>query len=88
MVDPSTSSTILDEFCTMKDGEFQNPQDCMVGNLSSSQDVQSQITSASLAESHAYPLRDIPDNSGGTSSSHVDFDESSFLQTEHMHTNP
>ncbi|KAG4934518.1 hypothetical protein JHK87_048520 [Glycine soja] len=80
MVDPSTSSTILDEFCTMKDGEFQNPQDCMVGNLSSSQDVQSQITSASLAESHAYPLRDIPDNSGGTSSSHVDFDESSFLQ--------
>ncbi|KAL5129261.1 Auxin response factor 5 [Glycine soja] len=80
VVDPSTSSTILDEFCTMKDREFQNPQDCMVGNLSSSQDVQSQITSASLTESHAFPLRDIPDNSGGTSSSHVDFDESSFLQ--------
>ncbi|RDX67368.1 Auxin response factor 5, partial [Mucuna pruriens] len=77
MVDPSTSSTILDEFCTMKDREFQTPQDCMVGNLSSSQDVQSQITSASLAESHAFSLRD---NSGGTSSSHVDFDESSFLQ--------
>ncbi|KAK7280725.1 hypothetical protein RJT34_25792 [Clitoria ternatea] len=80
MVDPSTSSTILDEFCTMKEREFQNPQDCLVGNLSSSQDVQSQITSASLAESHAFSLRDIPDNSGGTSSSHVDFDESSFLQ--------
>ncbi|XP_061356533.1 auxin response factor 5 [Gastrolobium bilobum] len=80
MVDPSTSSAILDEFCTMKDRDFQNPQDCMVGNLSSSQDVQSQITSASLAESHAFSLRDIPDNSGGTSSSHVDFDESSFLQ--------
>lgn len=77
MVDPSTSSTILDEFCTMKDREFQTTQDCMVGNLSSSQDVQSQITSASLAESHAFSLRD---NSGGTSSSHVDFDESSFLQ--------
>ncbi|KAF7829593.1 auxin response factor 5 [Senna tora] len=80
MVDPSTSSTILDEFCTLKDGDFQNPSDCMVGNLSSSQDVQSQITSASLAESHVFPLQDIPDNSGGTSSSHVDFDESSFLQ--------
>ncbi|KAL2318838.1 hypothetical protein Fmac_032714 [Flemingia macrophylla] len=77
MVDPSTSSTILDEFCTMKDREFQTPQNCMVGNLSSSQDVQSQITSQSLAESHAFSLRD---NSGGTSSSHVDFDESSFLQ--------
>ncbi|KAK7382966.1 hypothetical protein VNO78_28631 [Psophocarpus tetragonolobus] len=80
MVDPSTSSTILDEFCTMKDTEFQNPRDCMVGNLSSSQDVQSQITSANLAESHAFPLSDIPDNSGGTSSSQVDFDENSFLQ--------
>lgn len=80
MVDPSTSTTILDEFCALKDKEFQNPPDCMVGNLSSSQDVQSQITTASLAESHAFSLRDIHDNSGGTSSSHVDFDESSFLQ--------
>ncbi|KAK7376737.1 hypothetical protein VNO80_02152 [Phaseolus coccineus] len=80
VVNPSTSNTILDEFCAMKEREFQNPNDCMVGNLSSSQDVQSQITSASLAESHAFSLRDIPDNSGGTSSSHVDFDESSFLQ--------
>ncbi|KAK4276518.1 hypothetical protein QN277_014659 [Acacia crassicarpa] len=81
MVDPSTSSTILDDFCVLKDGEFQNPSECMVGNVSSSQDVQSQITSASLAESHIFPLQDITDNSGGgTSSSHVDFDESSFLQ--------
>ncbi|XP_047177864.1 auxin response factor 5 [Vigna umbellata] len=80
VVDPSTSSTILDEFCTMKEREFQNPNDCMMGNLSSSQDVQSQITSASLTESHAFSFRDIPDNSGGTSSSHVDFDENSFLQ--------
>lgn len=77
MVDPSTSNTIFDDFCSMKDKDFQHPQDCMVGNLSSSQDGQSQITSASLAESHAFSLRD---NSGGTSSSHVDFDESSFLQ--------
>ncbi|KAK2398267.1 auxin response factor [Trifolium repens] len=76
MADPSTSHTIFDDFCTMKEKIFQQPQDCMVGNLSSSQDGQSQITSASLAESHAFPLRD---NSGGTSSSQVDFDESSFL---------
>ncbi|XP_057423629.1 auxin response factor 5-like [Lotus japonicus] len=77
-VDPSTtSSTILDEFCTMKERDFQHPQECMVGNLSCSQDGQSQITSASLAESHAFCLRD---NSGGTSSSHVDFDDSSLLQ--------
>lgn len=78
MVDPSTtSSTFLDDFCTMKGRDFQQPQDCIVGNLSSSQDGQSQITSASLAESHAFSLRD---NSGGTSSRQVDFDESSFLK--------
>ncbi|CAL0323844.1 unnamed protein product [Lupinus luteus] len=73
MVDPSTSSAILDEFCTLKDKDFPNPPDSMMGNLSSSQDVQSQITTASLAESHAF-------NSGGTSLSHIDFDDSSFLQ--------
>lgn len=83
MVDPSTSSTILDEFCAVKDRDFQHPQDCMVGNLSSSQDGQSQITSASLAESRAFSLRD---NSGGTSSSHVDFDESSFLQNNNSNS--
>ncbi|GAV67848.1 AUX_IAA domain-containing protein/B3 domain-containing protein/Auxin_resp domain-containing protein [Cephalotus follicularis] len=80
VIDPSVSSTILDEFCTLKDAEFQNPSDCLVGNFSSSQDVQSQITSASLADSQAFSRQDLADNSGGTSSSNVDFDESSLLQ--------
>lgn len=53
---------------------------CLVGNFGSSQDLQSQITSASLADSQAF-LQDFPDNnSGGTSSSNVDFDESCLLQ--------
>jgi auxin response factor len=71
------SSTILEDFCMLKDPEFHNPSDCLVVNFSSSQDVQSQITSASLADSQAFSRAD---NSGGTSSSNVDFDESSFLQ--------
>ena len=54
MVDPSVSSTILDEFCTFKDADFPDPSDCLVGNFSTSQDVQSQITSASLADSQAF----------------------------------
>lgn len=80
MIDHSVSSAILDEFCTLKDANFQNPSDCLMNNFSSSQDVQSQITSASLADSQAFSLQDLPDNSGGTSSSNVDFDESSLLQ--------
>ncbi|KAE9586721.1 putative transcription factor ARF family [Lupinus albus] len=79
IVDPPTSNAILDEFCTLKGRDFLNPSDCMVSNISINQDVQSQITSTSLAESHAFSVQDIHDNSGGASSSLVDFDESSFL---------
>ncbi|KAH0868790.1 hypothetical protein HID58_075812 [Brassica napus] len=65
---PPLSNTVLDDFCAIKETDFQ-----MIGNNNTSftQDVQSQITSASFA-----------DNSGGTgtSSSNVDFDDSSLLQ--------
>ncbi|CAK8541277.1 unnamed protein product [Lathyrus sativus] len=78
MVDPSsTSNTTFDDFRTMRDKDFQHSQDCMVGNLSSSQDGQSQITSANLAKLDAF-LCEI--TQAVSSSSHVDFDESSFLQ--------
>ena len=36
--------------------------DCLVGNFSTSQDVQSQITSVSLADSQAFSRPDFPDN--------------------------
>ncbi|CAF2163137.1 unnamed protein product [Brassica napus] len=70
---PPLSNTVLDDFCAIKETDFN----CLVGNnnnnnsTSFTQDVQSQITSASFA-----------DNSGGTgtSSSNVDFDDSSLLQ--------
>ncbi|KAK4796869.1 hypothetical protein SAY86_029195 [Trapa natans] len=81
IVDPSVSSAILDEFCSMKDVRFQNPSDCMVGGtFSSSQDVQSQITSASLVDVQPLPPRDLRDSSGVTSSSNVDFDDNSLLK--------
>ncbi|XP_018441441.1 auxin response factor 5 [Raphanus sativus] len=74
ILDPPLSNTVLDDFCAIKETDFQtHPSDCLVGtnNNSFTQDVQSQITSASFA-----------DNSGGTgtSSSNVDFDDSSLLQ--------
>ncbi|KAG2303351.1 hypothetical protein Bca4012_062115 [Brassica carinata] len=77
---PPLSSTVLDDFCAIKETEFH----CLVGNNnnnSSAQDVQSQITSASFADSKAAFSRQ--DNSGGTtgtSSSNVDFDDTSLLQ--------
>nr|XP_043632568.1 auxin response factor 5-like isoform X2 [Erigeron canadensis] len=81
VVDPSVSSTVLDDFCNLKDIEFQNPSNYLVSNnFSSSQDVQSQITSASLVDSQAYSMQEIPDNSGGASSSNGEFDDSGLLQ--------
>lgn len=79
VVDPS--ETILDDLCTMKNVEFQTPAttECIVGSFSTSQDVQSQITSASLADSRAFSKQE--NNSGGTSSSNVDLDDSSLLHS-------
>ncbi|EFH66615.1 hypothetical protein ARALYDRAFT_472210 [Arabidopsis lyrata subsp. lyrata] len=85
ILDPPLSNTVLDDFCAIKETDFQNhPSSCLVGNNNTSfaQDVQSQITSASFADSQAFSRQDFPDNSGGTgtSSSNVDFDDSSLLQ--------
>lgn len=80
VLDPSVSSTILDEFCTSKDVSFSNPSEYFLGNYSVSQD-QSQITVASLENSQAFSLQEFPDSSGGTSSSNVEFDGSSLLPT-------
>lgn len=80
MVDPHFPGVGLDEFGVTKDPNFNNPAHCLLGNLSSSQDVQSQITSTSLADSQALSRQDFPDNSGVTSSCNMEFDESSFLQ--------
>ncbi|XP_038898501.1 auxin response factor 5 isoform X2 [Benincasa hispida] len=80
LVDHAVSSTILDDYCTLKEADFPHPSDCLAGNFSSSQDVQSQITSASLGDSQAFSRQEYHDNSGGTSSCNVDFDEGSLLQ--------
>ncbi|CAN6539255.1 unnamed protein product [Malus baccata var. baccata] len=85
VVDPSVSSTILDDFSTLKNANFQNSSDCLVKNLSSSQDLQSQITSVSLGDSQAFSRQDLADASGGTSSSNVELDESSLLQNSSWH---
>lgn len=79
IIDASVSNAVLNNLPSSKEASLQYSSSCLVSNFSSSQDLQSQITTASLADSQAF-LQDFPDNSGGTSSSNVDFDESSLLQ--------
>ncbi|GER32053.1 auxin response factor [Striga asiatica] len=51
VVDPSVSNAILDDFCTLKNVDFSSHSDFLVGSFcAASQDVQSQITTASLAD--------------------------------------
>ncbi|CAI9777879.1 unnamed protein product [Fraxinus pennsylvanica] len=57
-----------------------NLDDYLMGNFSSSQDVQSQITSASLVDSQTFSLQEYADNSGGASSNNADFDDNTLLQ--------
>lgn len=80
VIDPSVSSTILDDFSALKNIDFPNPSDYIVGGFCSTQDVQSQITSASLADSQTFSIQEYADNSGGASSSNVDFDDNNLLQ--------
>ncbi|KAL8144124.1 hypothetical protein V2J09_017156 [Rumex salicifolius] len=80
---PSGPSNVMIHNPLQKDvlSPFQYPSsNCLMGNFGSSHDLQSQITSASLADSQPFSIQDFPDNSGGTSSSNVDFDECSLLQ--------
>ncbi|KAJ4916219.1 Auxin response factor 5 [Raphanus sativus] len=78
---PPLSNTVLDDFCAIQN--HHPSSDCLVGNSNTSfaQDVQSsQITTAGFADSKAFSRQD---NSGGTtvtSSSNVDFDDSTLLQ--------
>lgn len=80
VIGPSASSIVLDDFCALKNADFQTPSDFLGGNFCSNQDVQSQITSASLVDSQTFSLQEYADNSGGASSSNVDFEDSNILQ--------
>ncbi|KAG8389895.1 hypothetical protein BUALT_Bualt01G0026500 [Buddleja alternifolia] len=77
VIDPSS---MLDDFCPIKNVDFLNPPDFLVSNLCSTEDVRSQITSASLVDSQTFSVQEYADNSRGTSSSNVDFDDNNLLQ--------
>ncbi|KAK1391194.1 Auxin response factor [Heracleum sosnowskyi] len=80
VVDPSVSSTAIDDFCSLKDGDIPNQADYLISNFGSCQDMQSQIMSASVADSHAFLCQqEFPDNSGGASSSNTEFNDSGLL---------
>ncbi|KAL6504443.1 hypothetical protein OROGR_026366 [Orobanche gracilis] len=80
VIEPSVSSAILDDFSMLNNIDFHNPSDYLVEGFCSTQDVQSQVTTASLADSHNFFLQEYADNQVGASSSNVDLDDGNFLQ--------
>lgn len=79
MTGTHVSNAGLESSTKLKSSCLQVPSGCLIGNWSSNQDMQSQVTSASLADSQFYSLQDIPDSSGGTSSGSMDVNEYSCL---------
>uniref|UniRef100_A0AAU6W6X0 Auxin response factor n=1 Tax=Gastrodia elata TaxID=91201 RepID=A0AAU6W6X0_9ASPA len=82
--DSSIPSTVLEEFSAVKDSSFSVTLDDTFGCFSVNQDIQSQLTSTSIAESQTLSLQDIPSSSGGTSSGNIDANGCGYLNKHAM----
>ncbi|CAA7391313.1 unnamed protein product [Spirodela intermedia] len=60
---------------------FLIPSEGLHSNCNSCQDVQSQVTTASLTDCRTISFQELPDCSGGTSSSNLEFDDRYHLNT-------
>ncbi|KAK8969666.1 Auxin response factor 11 [Platanthera guangdongensis] len=74
----SVPSTVLEEFSVVKGYNLPLTIEDQFGFFHTNQDLQSQVSSKSLADSHIFSLQDIPDSSGGTSSGNVDANDFNY----------
>ncbi|KAG0488341.1 hypothetical protein HPP92_007152 [Vanilla planifolia] len=77
--DSCIPSTLLEEFSLAKGSAFPEISEDLYSCFNSNHDLQSQVTSASLAESQVFSLQDIPDSLGGASSGSIDGHDCNFL---------
>lgn len=77
-ISPCYPNKAIDGSNFMGSSKFHVLSQSLVGNLTSNQDLQSQITSTSLADSQMFSLQDIPDSCGGASSGSIDANEYSL----------
>ncbi|XP_020520669.1 auxin response factor 5 isoform X2 [Amborella trichopoda] len=74
LIDSSISSSGLEGF-----GTLRAPSEGLLGGISSSLDLQSQVTSTSGVDNQSLSILGMPVNSGATSSSNVEINENSFF---------
>ncbi|XP_072977820.1 auxin response factor 11 [Typha angustifolia] len=77
LVGPFVPPTIMEGFDTAGISKFHVPSQSTIGSFFS-QDLQSQVTSTSFADSQVFSLQEIPDGSRGTSSGSMDATEYSL----------
>ncbi|XP_010934525.1 auxin response factor 11 [Elaeis guineensis] len=87
-ISPYYPSKAIDGSNIMGSSKFHVLSQSLVGSLTSNQDLQSQITSTSLADSQLYSLQDIPDSSGGASSGSIDANEYSLNRGSRKQISP
>ncbi|KAK1261406.1 Auxin response factor 5 [Acorus gramineus] len=89
IVDPSVSSTVLEETSPLKESSSIISPDFLLGNFGLSQDVQPYITSGSLSESEAFSHQEVPDIPWKASSSNVNESENNLLHKASLkHVSP
>ncbi|KAL0928227.1 hypothetical protein M5K25_000099 [Dendrobium thyrsiflorum] len=74
--DSSVPSTVLEEFSVVKGSSFPVTLEDSLGCFAMNQDIQSQLTSTSLAD---FSLQDIPECSAGTSSGNIAANDYNYL---------
>ncbi|KAJ0964178.1 hypothetical protein J5N97_029300 [Dioscorea zingiberensis] len=67
LVHSLVSNSITESSSAFNGSTSQIPSDSLIGTWNSNQDLQSQVTSTSVADSQVCSLQDIPDSSGGAS---------------------
>ncbi|CAN6463635.1 unnamed protein product [Victoria cruziana] len=61
LMDPYVSGLVMERFSTLKGDCLYNPSEGLVGDYSSSQDIQSQVTSMGPSESQTFSAHEVPE---------------------------
>ncbi|XP_020579313.1 auxin response factor 5-like [Phalaenopsis equestris] len=74
-----SESTVLEEFSAAKNSTFPGTLEDSFSCFAMNHDLQSQLTSTSLADSQIFSFQDLPDNSAGASSGNIDANDYNYL---------
>ncbi|KAF3794883.1 Auxin response factor 5 [Nymphaea thermarum] len=88
LMDPYVSGLVMERFSSLKGDCLYNPSECLVGDYSSSQDLQSQVTSMGPSESQTFSAQEVPESFGRLPSCGAAARETGFLTSSLQQGSP